>query len=253
MPTYLMPDQTAEKAFPALRSFEFERDSFAFINELVWAYDCDLVAGKMTFGLREPKPDYAHRCFALARVARQFFYHARFAKDQKNATGEIYRQRVRAVIARNPRIPCKLGEQIVIPGFAGLREFSRAQEKLLKTECGGAWRSYFLRSHWRIILPFSRAHQARTAESLVAALRQNHLPIVHLVKFPALTINHAIVLFGVTETARVLEFEAYDPNNSERPERLTFDRAAQTFFLPPNSYWPGGGLNVSHISRSRFF
>jgi hypothetical protein len=134
-----------------------------------------------------------------------------------------------------------------------LREFSRAHEKLLKTECGGAWRSYLLRSHWRMIFPFSRSHQTRAARALIAALKKTHLPIVHLVKFPSLTINHCIVLFGVTETGRGWEFESYDPNNSESPERLTFDRPSQTFFLSPNACWPGGELNVSHIYRSWFF
>ena len=235
------------------RRFEFTRDSFAFANELVWAYDWDPATRKMTFGRREPKPDYVHRCFALARVARQFFYHARFAADQPLATDDIYRQCVHAVMVRNPRIPCKPEAQIIIPGFAGLREFSRAQEKLLKIACGGAWRSYFLRSHWRMIFPFSRAHQTRTAGGLIAALKRHYLPIVHIVKFPSLTVNHAIVLFDVTETGRGWEFTAYDPNNVDKSERLTFDRATQTFFLPANSYWPSGALDVSHISRSWFF
>ena len=253
MPLNLMPDQTAKEVFHAPRRFDFRRDSFAFINELVWAYDYDPATGKMIFGRREPKPEYAHRCFALARVARQFFYHARFVADQAVVTDEFYQQRIRAVLARNPRRYCEPENQIVIPGFAGLREFSRAQEKNFKAECGGAWRSYFLRSHWRMIFPFSRAHQTRTAGALVAALNQNYLPIVHIVKFPSLTINHAIVLFGRTETRRGWEFEAYDPNNAEKPEQLTFDRATQTFFLPANSYWPSGGLDVSHISRSWLF
>ena len=253
MPPNLMPDQTAKKLSRAPRRFDFSRDSFAFINELVWAYDYDPATGKMIFGRREPKPNFAHRCFALARVVRQFFYHARFDAEQAAATPEIYQQLVRAVMARNPRRYCETGAQIVIPGFAGLREFSRAHEKLLKTACGGAWRSYFLRSHWRMICPFSRAHQTRTAESLVATLGQNYLPMVHIVKFPSLTINHAIVLFDVTETTGGWEFAAYDPNNAGQPERLTFDRVTQTFFLPANSYWPSGSLNVSHISRSWFF
>ena len=65
-----------------------------------------------------------------------------------------------------------------------------------------------------MIFPFSRAHQTRTAGALVAALKQNQLPIVHLVKFPSLTINHCIVLFGATETGAGWEFESYDPNNA---------------------------------------
>jgi hypothetical protein len=253
MPPDLMPDQTAMEATCNQRNFIFERDSFAFPNELVWAYQDDPVTGKMTFSQRHPKPTYAHRCFALARVTRQFFYHAQFELHQPIETDEIYSQRVRAVIARHPRIPCKSAERIIIPGFAGLREFSRAQENLLKTACGGAWRSYFVRSHWRMIFPFSRVQQARTALALATALRRNYLPIVHLVKFPALTINHAIVLFGIAETGRGWEFKSYDPNNSDSPERLEFDRKAQTFFLEPNSCWGGGELNVSHICRSCFF
>ena len=101
--------------------------------------------------------------------------------------------------------------------------------------------------------PFTRAHQERTAASLVAALRNNRLPILHLVKFPEMSINHCIVLFDVEKTGDGWEFESYDPNNAEEPERLTFNRAARTFFLAPNSCWPGGALNVSHIYRSWFF
>jgi hypothetical protein len=235
------------------RRFKFARDSFAFPNELVWEYRKDAATGKRILSPRIPKPEYAHRCFALARVARQFFYHARFAPDQNRATGEFYRRLIRAIIARHPRIPCNDGEKIVIPGFEGLREFSRAHEKIFKAECGGAWRSYFLRSHWRMALPFSRAHQTRTAVALAAALEQNRLPILHLVKFPAMTINHCIVLFGVTETGRGWECVSYDPNNAGESERLAFDRALQTFSLSPNSCWPGGALNVSHIYRSWFF
>ncbi len=235
------------------RRFEFARDTFAFPNELVWEYRVDAATGKRIFRARQPKPQYAHRCFALARVARQFFYHARFEAEQPVATDDIYRQLVRAVIARHPRNPSKAGEQIVIPGYPGLSAFSRAQEPLCKTECGPAWRSYFLRSHWRMAVPFSRAHQLRTAKALATALKQNRLPILHLVKFPAMSINHCIVLFGVTETEGGWEFESYDPNNADEAERLTFDRASQTFFLLPNACWPGGALNVSHIYRSWFF
>jgi len=235
------------------RRFEFARDSFAFANELVWEYRKDAATGKRTLSSRDPKPEYAHRCFALARVARQFFYHARFAADRPVAADDIYQQLVRTVMARHPRIPCQPDRQIIIPGFAGLREFSRAQENLLKIECGGAWRSYFLRSHWRMIFPFSRAHQTRTAAALAAALKQNRLPIVHLVKFPALTINHCIVLFGATKTGGGWEFESYDPNNAAEPEKLTFDRASQTFSLAANACWPGGELNVSHIYRTWCF
>jgi hypothetical protein len=235
-----------------VRRFEFGRDSFAFANELLWEYQFDPATGKTTFSKREPKPGYAHRCFVLTRAARQFLYHARFDADQKVAGGEIYRQLIRETIARNPRIPCRPEKQIVIPGFACLRDFSAALEKLLKAECGGAWRSYFLRSHWRMVFSISREHQKCTAENLLVEIQKNFSPIVHLVKFPSLTINHGMILFDVAETEGGLEFSAYDPNNPEKPARVRFDRAAEKFILPANSYWAGGELDVIEIYRGWF-
>ncbi|MGA2029215.1 MAG: hypothetical protein ABSG87_03980 [Verrucomicrobiota bacterium] len=235
-----------------LRRFDFGRDRFAFANELIWEYQFDPTTNKTSFHRREPKPNYAHRCFVLTRAARQFLYHARFDAGQKTTDDETYRRLIRKVVSRNPRTPCEPNEQIIIPGFASLYEFSRAQEKLLKTECGGAWRSYFLRSHWRMVFPISRTHQECTSARLAAAIKQNFSPIVHLVRFPSLTINHGMILFEVAESVNGLEFSAYDPNNSEKPTCIKFDRALQIFFLRANSYWAGGELNVIEIYRGWF-
>lgn len=233
-----------------IRRFDFARDSFAFANELLWEYKSGAAAGKMNFRKREPKPDYALRCFVLVRAARQFLYHARFAPDQKTAGDETVRELIRRVVARSPRKPCAPADQIIIPGFASLREFSAAHEKLLKAECGGAWQSYVLRSHWRMVFPISRHHQARAAETLARVLSQNLSPIVHLVKFPSLTINHGMMLFDVTATGDALAFSAYDPNNPAAPVPLTFDRRTKRFFLPANTYWAGGELNVIPIFQN---
>jgi len=234
----------------ALRRFEFARDSFAFENETFWEYHFDTGSGKTRFTQREPKPSYAHRCFVLTRAARQFLYHARFDPTLKPDDDETCRRRIREIVARNPRQRCAPEDQIVIPGFANLREMSAAHGTLLKAECGGAWRSYVLRSHWRMVFPISRAHQTGTAESLVAALKQNVPPIIHLVKFPALTINHSMIVFKVEKTGKGYGFQAYDPNNTTRPERLTFDGDTGTFSMPSNRYWGGGALDIIEIYRS---
>jgi hypothetical protein len=240
--------KNANEARP--RRFEFARDSFAFGNETYWEYHFDAATGKTGFSRREPKPAYAHRCFVLTRAARQFLYHARFDPDQKAADDETCRRLIGEIVARNPRLPCAPEKQIVIPGHASLREFSGACAALLKAGCGGAWQSYVLRSHWRMVFPISRAHQARTAASLDAALKQNVPPIIHLVKFPALTINHSMILFDVTETGQGFAFQAYDPNNTKQPVRLTFDSNTSTFSLPSNHYWAGGELDIIEIYRS---
>jgi hypothetical protein len=233
-----------------LRQFVFARDTFAFENETFWEYHFDAATGKTSFSPRVPKPTYGHRCFVLTRASRQFLYHARFDAAQKAPDDSTCRRLIQAVMARNPRQPCALEKQIVIPGYANLWEFSKAREPLLKAGCGGAWQSYVLRSHWRMVFPISRAHQAGTAASLHAALQQSGPPIIHLVKFPSLTINHSMILFAAAETSGGIDFQAYDPNNPVQPSKLSFDNKTKTFSLPSNHYWAGGALDIIEIYRS---
>ncbi len=249
--TDLPPPETPRPALPGgPRRFEFTRDTFAFANELHWEYRFNSDTGRPTFSKREPKPQYAHRCFVLTCAARQFLYHAQFdATRAICATEQEYQQRIRAVMRRNPRQQCAPDDCIIFPGYAGLRDFSRAHEALLKAECGGAWRSYALRSHWRMVFPISRAHQKRTAGSLLAEIQRGGAPIIHLVRFPQLTINHGMILFDAGETAARVIFQAYDPNQSAAPTEVSFDRATKTFSLPRNLYWAGGRLDVIEIYR----
>lgn len=229
-----------------LQPFVFQSDTFAYANQLVWEYHFE-ANGKWTSKKRRPEPDYTHHCFVVALAARQFFQHARFDSAQAKADEVVYRQKIHRVISQNPRHHTGESERVIIPGYANLREFSREQETLLKAECGGAWQSYFQRGHWRIVFPFSRAHQARAAQALVKALKQNRPPVVHLVRFPQLSINHAVVLFEVTETGTEIQFAVYDPNKPEKPAWLTYDRARRTFSFPANDYFIGGRVDVYEV------
>ncbi len=178
---------------------------------------------------------------------------ARLANDDaRPANDDDYRQLIRRVIRRERPIPASqfAGNEVVFPGYANLFEFSAAHESLLKAECGNAWRSYALRSHWRMVLPIGRNHQQATARRLVSALENNICPIIHLVTFPALTINHGMIVFEARDNQAGTEFAAYDPNDPIAPARLQFDRTRKTFLLPPNRYWAGGALNVIPIYQS---
>ena len=228
--------------------FVFQQDTFAYANQLVWEYYFD-ANGKWTSKTRQPEPDYTHHCFVVAHSAGQFFQHARFDPAQAKVDEVVYRQMIHRVISQSPRQHTDESERVIIPGYANLREFSQAQETLLKAECGGAWQSYFQRGHWRMIFSFSRAHQANAARALVKSLKQNRPPVVHLVRFPQLSINHAVVLFDVTETETEIRFAAYDPNKPEKPATLTYDRARRTFSFPPNDYFIGGRVDVYEVYR----
>jgi hypothetical protein len=229
------------------RTFQFERDTFAFAHELVWKYHFDPATGAMTVCKAEPPPTYYHRCFVMARATRQFFYHARFELQSPPADARTYQQLIREIVSRNPRKPCAEPARVAVPGYDGLRSFSRAHETLLKAECGAAWESYFLRSHWRMIFPVMPWHREKMAEQLKQSLPKRGLTLVHLFRFPRITINHGIVLNGFAETEWAVEFEAYDPNIPEHPVKLVYERGRRVFTFAPSIYWGGGDLNVMEI------
>ena len=238
---------------PRARSFRFERDTFIFANELVWQYRFDPATGAMSVSPSDPPPVYTHRCFVMVRSARQFFYHARFDPGRPAVDAETYRQLVRRVVSRSPRRASAESDRVVIPGYTGLRAFSQAHEPLLKAECGGPWQSYFVRSHWRMVFMIPAWHQERMAGQLAQRVREGAAPTVHLFRFPRITINHGLVLFGLSESERDLQFEAYDPNLPAHPVKLIYDRAARRFNFPPTSYWAGGRVKVVEIFRGGLY
>jgi hypothetical protein len=217
------------------RPFNFQTDTFSYSNQLVWEYRLDPATGKTITSKHEPAPTYAHHCFVMVRAARQFLDHARFDPTLPPATN--YVRLVRKVLARSPRRQSRESEKVVVPGYANLREFSRDHAPLLQQKCGGAWQSYFQRGHWRMIFPFTRGHQERTARKLMEQLDQRP-QVVHVVRFPSLAINHALLLYRAESDTRFL---AYDPNNADSPIPLTFDPSQKRFAMPPNDYFPTGG------------
>lgn len=232
-----------------VRPFRFSEDTFAYRNDLKWEYVFDDATGKVSHRTREPEPEYTHHCFVVARSARQFFQHARFDPAQPRATDKEYRKLINAVVDRDPSRCTQEDERIVIPGFESLRHFSSEKATLLQDECGGAWRSYFQRGHWRMLFGFSRTHQEREAEHLAYSIEANRPPVVHIVDFPSLTINHALLLYGVTETTNEIRFAAYDPYEPHDPATLTFNKVARTFTFPRNPYFVGGRVDIYEIYR----
>ena len=111
----------------------------------------------------------------MVRSTRQFFYHARFEPELPAVEPEVYRQLIREIVSRNPRRACAESERVVIPGYDGLRSFSRAHEPLLKAELGGPWQSYFLRSHWRMIFPVMRTASGKDGGKIETLAAQTRL------------------------------------------------------------------------------
>lgn len=235
----------------ATRQFDFFRDTFAFRNELYWEYLLDERTGKTTTRKNEPPPTYAHRCFVVVRSVRQFLFHARFHENAPACSDEEFARRIRAVVRRSDW-RAEEGERIEFPGFSCLRKFSEAKSDLLKANCGGMWQSYMTRRHWRMLWPFTRAGQVKEAGRLVREIQQGQWPILHVLRFPELSINHVLMAFGARETGEGIEYATYDPNLPEGASTLIFRRSERTFHLPRNIYWRGGPLNVYETYRKPF-
>jgi hypothetical protein len=230
------------------RPFQFETDTFAYANEVnvEYAYDAQ---GRWRGHALQPKPDYTLQCVVVARSARQFFQHARFDSARPKATEAEYRRLVRKVISTSPRRDLAESAKVIIPGYANLREFSREQERLLKEESGSFWQCYLQRGNWRMVFPFSRGHQEKMAAHLVTAIREDRPPVLHLVSFPSLRINHAVLLYAVQATTEEIRFATYDPNSPQEPAWLTFRRAGRTFSFPANNYFRGGEVDAYEMYR----
>jgi hypothetical protein len=237
----------AWSAAHVMGTFRHPEDTLSYRNETVWSYALDPATGRQVHQRREPPPEYTLRCFVLARVVKQFHLHARFDPDGTPLAEAETLRRVRHLLTRDARSRCLETDRIVFPGFAHLRDFSRAHEAVLKREAGGAWQSYFQRGHWRMLFPFSRASQAREAARLVAAVRADTAPVLHVFTIPQLTVNHAIVLFDVSETAAEFRFRAYDPNAPDDVLEPVFNRERREFWLPPTAYFIGGWVRAYEV------
>jgi hypothetical protein len=89
--------------------------------------------------------------------------------------------------------------------------------------------------------------QEKMAEKLKYSLQKRGVSLVHLFRFPRITINHGIVLFGFTESEEKIEFNAYDPNLPEHPVKLVYEKKRRVFTFARNIYWGGGMLSVMEI------
>ena len=201
----------------AVAGFSFERDTFAFPNDVRAHY---------------PDRDdlYANYCFVLARGLRQVFRFARFDAAAPRLDREGYVARVRQVVSRPPWHPeLPAAARVVIPGYANLREFSRAEESAVKEGLGGRFWTFVHWTNWRVTFPVSRAHQTHVLEETRADLDAGRLVQLLVTNWPTPELNHTVVAFEWRGTAHGVELTVWDPNDPAEPGAITFDRAAGEF------------------------
>jgi hypothetical protein len=202
----------------AVPAFSFERDTFAFPNDIraFWPDREDL---------------YANYCFVLARGMRQFFAFARFDAAAPRLDHRGYVERVRDVAARAPwHAPIREDERVVIPGYASLREFSRAEAPAIKEGLGGRFWTFVHWTNWRVGMPVSRTHQEGVLEEIRRELAAGRLVQLLVTNWPTLELNHTVVAFAARTNGRGVELAIWDPNEPARPGTITFDTGQSHFW-----------------------
>ncbi len=226
--------------------FVFPDESLAFANELISAYEQG-PDGHLRMVPREVPAEYGQNCVAMIRAARLFHAHAHFDATLPRASEAIYRERIEAVLASDPRQKRPGGNFIVIPGYENLYAFSQGEKALLQILIDDRWGAYLQRGNWRMILPFSRAQQARSAESLLAGVRRGDPPVVHVIRFPKIDINHMVLVYAAEETPDSIFFEFYDPNYPGDHLRMRYDRARRTFEFERDDFFSGGAVRAYEV------
>ena len=213
------PLGAAWKAAPPAPAIRFGVDTFAFANE-----------NRTIF---RGKPDlYPNWCFVMARAVTQFHRFARFDPAAPRLTADAYADRTRQITTHAPwRAPLPRGERIVIPGYGGLNEFSRMEERAVKAALTARFWSWIHWTNWRVAYPMPAAQQEGVARETVAEL-QSGRPVQWLItNFPAIELNHTVVVYAYHAYDRhLIDFLVYDPNDPAVPGTIRFDAEARRFW-----------------------
>ena len=236
----------------AVRSFDFDRDIFAFANELVADYQVD-EKGRLRPTRRVDPIDFGQRCVLMSRAVRQFHLSARFAPELPVADEATYHKQIAAVFATDSRRKLPASDPIIIPGYPDLRSFSEAHVKLAKQALNQRWLAYLQKGNWRMIFPFLRNQQKGVAEKIKESVGRGGLPVVHAVRFPDIEINHTFLVFAVEEDPETISFHFYDPNETEHSRVLVYDRSQKTFFYPKTFYFAGGPVRAYEVYDGPFY
>ena len=219
--------------------FEVGRDTFAFPN----------LVRSLT---PERSVEFANYCIVMARAASQFFRFARFAPDQPALRPEEYTRLAREVMAVAPWEPPRPDAQrIVVPGYADLHAFSRAQEPAIKAAFDSNVLSMLHWRTWRVAAPLGSGHQGRVARELVEELDGGRPVPLMITNFPDPDLlNHTVLAYEYRVHSGGVEFRAYDPNDPGTPLGIHFDPATRGFWVGPLPYSPAGPIRVFRLYAS---
>jgi hypothetical protein len=228
--------------------FQFDRDTFAFGNMTVFEYQNGVA--RLRRGADAKQRRYTRRCFVLSRTAMQFVKFARFEPRGRPLDDHELAARIRMVTSRaawKPALPEK--ERVVFPGYADLRDMSKARGLILQENVGKGWPTYWRPGNYRMMLQPSVAYQKQTHANMNATLARGDLFVGFLTTFPNFSINHAVLVYAKkpSESELVDRYVVYDPNHPEKPRELWWSERDQAFGFQKDWDFVGGYVRVYQV------
>jgi hypothetical protein len=223
----------------------FDRDTFSFVNDTVFAYHDGHPS------LRQDDIErYTARCFVMSRAVVQFKKFARFDPAGPSLDDAALAARIRAVTRRAPwRDALDDDHRVVISGVADLRTLSRTRPRVVQENIGLGWPTYLRPGNWRVLLPSLPGQRARAKRRLDRTLAQGGVFIAYITTLPDnVEINHAILVMSRRDGADSSTlYTVYDPSFPDAPRTLYWLKRDGRFWYPPNRTFVGGCVNVWQV------
>jgi hypothetical protein len=228
-------------------AFNFYRDTFAFKNATVLKYKHGHPTLRRQLAA-DPTNKYTRRCFVMSRAVIEFRKFARFDPHAAPLDDKQMAARIRAVMRHGPWTPpLPENQRIVFPGYANLREMSKARIEVFHKSLGSGFLTYFRPANARMFFQHSRAYQEKTHANLDAILARGDLFVAYMSTFPSLSINHAVLIYGRKRGRSKdgsIRYFVYDPNHPDGPRELTWSSRDRAFSFQKDIDFAGGFVRV---------
>jgi hypothetical protein len=229
--------------------FRFDRDTFAFANEMVFEYQDGHASLRKSSATK--RDAYNRHCFVMSRTAAQFKKFARFEPRSTPLDDASLTARIRDLTRQSTwSDPLPENQRIVFPGYKDLKAMSKARRELVQLNIGHGWPSYFRISNARILFQDGAGYQERTHVQLNAALARGELFVAFLTTYPRFSINHSVLIYELKSSSPnpgVDHYLVYDPNHPESPRDLTWSAHDRAFAYQKDWDFIGGFVRVYQV------
>lgn len=233
------------------RDFNFDHDTLWFANWTVWNYANGLRVREPASQTHKEKTDrYTRRCFVMSRTAQQFFKFARFEPKASALDDEGLAHRIRQVTRKQPwHRALPPNERVVFPGYANLRDLSKAKTRVFQNNIGLGWPTYARIGNFRMFMIRGRDYQQKEHTILNDTLARGEMFVAYLSDYPILHINHSVLVYRRKSRPadKVEKYVCYDPNHPDAPRELTWLADKREFKYQRDLEFDGGYTRVYQV------